>query len=39
MSTQSVRTNEVSVTDYLAGEQNGELRHEYVASRVYQNAP
>ncbi|MBU2754228.1 Uma2 family endonuclease [Acidithiobacillus sp. CV18-2] len=35
MSTQSARTNEISVTDYLAGEQDGELRHEYVAGRVY----
>jgi len=35
MSTQSARTNEISVADYLAGEQDGELRHEYVAGRVY----
>lgn len=35
MSTQSARTNEISVADYLAGEQDGELRHEYVTGRVY----
>jgi Uma2 family endonuclease len=35
MSSLAAETNQISVEDYLTGEKDGEVRHEYVAGHVY----
>jgi Uma2 family endonuclease len=35
MSSLAAETNRISVEDYLTGEKDGEVRHEYVAGHVY----
>jgi len=35
MSLAAIEKNRISVEDYLAGERDGEVRHEYVAGQVY----
>ena len=35
MSVAAIEKDRISVEDYLAGERDGEVRHEYVAGQVY----